>query len=200
MDRTRQAKPDRSPLELEMDISNWINLGIFVVTALVGILAWLGTRQAAREARSSQEAANAAAARSASAAEDATRLQRRMVEIESQRHEEAALDARRARLKAEKTRREVHRFNRIYHDDCLTIFNTGRVTAVRLDVRVNDRPLAEYDEFPIKLPDNASVGPDGRLDLLFMLFMGGRLRVPFDVRLTWDDESGLRGDWNGTVG
>lgn len=52
-----------------LDVSNWINLGIMAVTALAGILAWLGARYAAKEAKESQEKANRAAERSASAAE-----------------------------------------------------------------------------------------------------------------------------------
>src|SRR5438132_7737148 len=97
---------------MAMDSSNWINFGILVVTGLVGILTWWGTRQSAREARAYQEGACAAANRSASAAEKAAGDQRRMVEIESQRHTEAALEAKRARLHAERTRKSVFRFGK----------------------------------------------------------------------------------------
>lgn len=186
-------------MSVEFTWSNWINFGLLCMTALVGLLSWLGSRKSAKEARADQEEANAAARRSAIAAEEATKLQARIVQLEEARQSQSEIDARRARLHAERTSKDVFRFNRPEKDSYLTIFNSGQSSASRLEVFVNQKPLNEYQEFHPKLPERASIGSNGRLDLLMMFFVGGALQLPFEVRLAWDDSSGSRGEWAGTI-
>ena len=182
-----------------MDLSNWINLGILIVTAGLGTLSWWSARQSAREARADQEAAASAASRSALAAEEVALLQARIVAMESQRHEEAAFEARRARLHAEGTTTPVDRHGRPDREKLLTIINSGQATARRLEIRVEGRALGTYNEFYGGLPADASIGPGGHLDLPYVLFRNGDLRVPFSVALAWDDDSEMRGEWSGSV-
>lgn len=185
-----------------MDISNWINLGILIVTAFLGILSWLGARQSSREAQESQEQASTAAARSAAAAEDVAKLQRRIVEIETQRHEEAALDARRAKLHAELAKKTVpHGYDgkSSRSESFLVIANSGHAGARRIKITLNHKPISEYDEFVNRLPPDCSIGPGGRIELHYMLLREGKLCPPFTVALEWEDESPIRGAWAGTV-
>jgi len=182
-----------------MDVSNWINIGILAATLLAGFLSWLGARQSARKARKAQDQANFAAQRSAAAAEDAARAQARMLDLEQLRQADAALDVKRAKLHAEKTSREVHRFDKPAKDWYLTILNSGQSAARALQVLANGRQLGDYREFIDKLPPNASIGANGRLDLMIAFYMQGKLYPPFELTLTWDDDSGIRGQWAGTI-
>lgn len=179
--------------------SNWINIGILATTGLVGILAWLGARNSAKEACSSQDQATAAAKRSASAAQDAAGIHARMLGLEQLRQVEATLDAKRAKLHAEKTTKDVLQFDKPSKDTYLTIMNSGQSAAHCLEILVNGKPVNEYQEFLPKLEGTASIGPVGRLDLRMTFFMEGELRPPFEVTLAWDDESGMRGEWAGTI-
>lgn len=183
-----------------MELSNWINLGILLVTALVGILVWLATRNSAREAHAYQREANAAAVRSASAAEEATKLQRRMVEIENLRQTDAALDANRASLHAEITTRQAIRAGGPRQEQHLAVVNSGQACATHLQIRINNKPIGEYSEIQTPLAEDASIGPRGKLELLFKPRLDpGSLQRPFNVELTWDHASGTPGTWQGTV-
>lgn len=107
--------------------SNLINLAILFVTSLVGILAWLGARHSAREARQDQQRASEAALRSASAAEDATRLQGRMVELEEQRARDTAAESLQAALSAEYAReQQLNASGRPQNDFFVIIKNQGK--------------------------------------------------------------------------
>lgn len=176
-----------------------VNLGILVTTALVGILSWLGARQSATKAQSSHEKATAAATRSASAAQDSADIHARMLELEQLRQAESTLDAKRAKLHAEKSTKDVWRFDRPDKDTFLTITNSGQSAADKLEIQINGKPVNDYKEFIQKLSAGSSAGASGRLDLMMTFFMSGELVLPFDVTLAWDDESGIRGRWSGTI-
>jgi hypothetical protein len=177
----------------ELDTSNWINLGILVVTGLAGILAWLGSRSAAREARQDQEAANAAADRSASAAEEANKIQARMVEIEEQRHQQAALDEKKAVLIA-RLDRAWHSSGRLVNHWELVVSNRGAATARNLAIKLKDKPFEA-----IKSPCSPSraceivIGPGAEIKR--PLPGDAEFRPPFECELSWDDDSGIRGSW-----
>jgi hypothetical protein len=181
----------------ELDISNWINLGILVMTALVGILTWLGSRNAAREARQDQEAANAAADRSASAAEEANKIQTRLVEIEEQRHQQAALDEKKAALTASLDRTRKPSGQLINHWD-LVVSNQGAATARNLAIKLKDKP---FD--PIRSASSPSrvceivIGPGAEIKC--PVPGDAEFRPPFECELSWDDDSGIRGSWRSTL-
>jgi hypothetical protein len=181
-----------------VDTSNLINLGIFLITALVGILAWAGARAAAREAQAEQQRATTAAARSAAAAEEATKLQARVLQIESQRHEEAAIESRRAKLRAEKQTRSHQRNQRTIHEHFLAICNDGEGEARHVHVLVNGNPIGDLVEFNhTKLPEAASIGP--RSEVTFYIREGGSNYPPFRVEITWSDDSPIKGNWSGAI-
>ena len=183
----------------KMEISNWINFGILFVTALVGVLCWLGARNAAREAREDQRIANDAAKRSASAAEEANTIQTRFVEIEESREsasaaaaEKAALAAKRAILTAQIKKRSP--------GSVLVIRNSGPACAREIEVLMNESPLNEYREFDTTLPAGSEIAPGGTLELPYVLFRNGKLWPPFHVALSWSDDSDQRGTWDSSLG
>jgi hypothetical protein len=176
-----------------VDTSNWINLGILVMTGLVGLLSWLGSRNAAKEAREDQKVANAAADRSASAAEDANKIQARMIEIEDQRHQKAVTEAKKAVLVARLDRTSKPDGRPVNHWD-LVVSNHGAATARNLEVEIAGKPFG--------IPESASSCSSMRE---ILIDRGGEVkwplpgdrefRPPFECKLEWDDDSGVRGNW-----
>jgi type II secretory pathway pseudopilin PulG len=185
----------------ELTLSNLLNVGILAVTALVGILAWLGARKSAREAREDQARANAAADRSAEAAEEALRLQRRVVELEEQRARETATDTQRAVLDAKYVREQRMTANgKLQSEFFVNVRNKGQATARDLRVVVDGVPADEHDQVMLNRPmSECTVGAGGELRLRLTLHLGGGLSAPFDVSIDWSDESGIPGHWEGTL-
>ncbi len=81
------------------------------------------------------------------------------------------------------------------YDLFLSIINTGGGTASRVRVLIDDKPITTYSEFLTEVPENLSIGPNGRLDILYVLFSKGTLNSMFHVKLFWDDASGQNGEW-----
>ncbi len=184
---------------VDLELSNWINLGILIVAGLVGILAWLGACNAAKEARKSQDEANKAAKRSASAAERANSIQTDILKIEESRQAEAAAESRRAALTAGILEKDAFHFDEPTKELYLVIRNTGASCARDIEVLVDDCPLNDYREFPTKIPSDAHIGPQGDLELVFWLTASGKLKCPFRVALSWSDDSGQRNSWSSTL-
>jgi hypothetical protein len=184
-----------------MELSNWINLGILGVTALVGILAWLGARKSAKEAHKDQRDANAAAVRSANAAEEATRLQNRIVEIEEQREDQAGQLERRAALRARYERdQRITSVGKIQTSFFVVVENTGRASARNLQIVVDGTPVDDHRQVMLDRPSSECVvGPGGELRLGLSLYLGGGLHTPFDVAIDWEDGTGELGHWEGTL-
>ena len=178
----------------EFNTSNLINLGILLVTALVGILTWLGSRNAAREAQRDQKAANAAADRSASAAEEANRIQTRIVAIEEERQRQTALNEKKALLLAR--RDPSSKFASMWD---LVVCNQGAATARNLVVTLAGKPFDMVDSGGASSPKCRSViAPGGQMRHL-LVSGGTEIRPPFECDLSWDDDSGIRGSWKSTL-
>ncbi len=176
----------------ELDWSNWINIGILVVTFLVGILAYLGAKRAANKAHKDQQEANAAALRSATAAEIATRLQAKIVELEETRQQKMLLDAQKARLQVSIKQKE--------NNPCLTIENHGQAAAQNLSMFISGDSVDNIDEISKPIPiASYTVDPKTSVEILYLRKHTGGLQPPFHTFLEWDDDSGTRGHWEGKV-
>jgi hypothetical protein len=176
-----------------MDATNWINLGLLVVTALVGILAWMGARRSAREAHNSQMEAVEEAKRSAHASEVANTIHARMVELEEQRQTEYNTESRRAILRAEYTEESRDFLFMSY----LIISNEGMETARNIEITLGDKPFLHYHvpKLTESRPVSAvTVGPGAHVKL----FCSQQV-LPARCALEWDDDSGRRGRWTHTL-
>jgi len=178
---------------IDLDATNWINLGLLAITGIVGVLSWRGARQAAKEARTDQQAANFAAVRSASAAEQANTIQKRLVEIEEKRERQKAVSSKKAALTAAIQRSG----DKIGYD--LVVSNRGACPAKDIEVFVNNQPLNDWEEFQPKIPEDCKIGPGGTFQSFFVLFRAGKLNLPYHVTLQWSDESSARGFWESTL-
>jgi hypothetical protein len=171
-----------------LDTSNWINLGIFVITGLVGLLSWYGARKAAREARTEQRRANDAADRSATAAQ-------RSVEIELKRDADSAIEARRARLRVERKRVQGSRREMNF----MSIINGGSAAASNIQLELNGTPYSEWQAIMgTKMDADLKIGAFSHFDIKVPAH-DGRAKFPFKIVMAWDDDSGMRGNWVGTL-
>ena len=168
----------------QIETSNWINLGILLVTGVVGILSWIGARKSAKEAGRQQVQANEAATRSADAAEKA-------VKIEEERQKQADMQSRKAHLACSVDKRQVFRHGRsqIIGDEWwLVIKNTGAASAVDVKILLNGRPIDECHEFQGKFPEQFEISPKSSFERKFE--PSKQLHQPFNVELSWSDDSG----------
>jgi hypothetical protein len=178
---------------IDLDATNWINLGLLAITGIVGVLSWRGARQAAKEAHTDQQAANLAAVRSASAAEQANTIQKRLVEIEEKRERQKAVSSKKAILTAAIQRSGDK------SSYALIVSNRGACPAKDIEVFVNDQPLNDWKEFLTKIPEDCKIGPGGTFQSIFLLFRAGKLMPPYHVILRWSDESSARRGWESTL-
>lgn len=168
-------------------LSVLINLGILIVTALVGILAWYEARCAAREARKDQETATAAAERIATATEQANWINSYRLAIEQARQAEETFDRRAARLTATVSGTTMTPLGE-FGD--LVIYNSGASGARDIQVLINKKPVSDY-RAPgcTTIPKEAVLGPKTQFSIRIIITKGLTPRQPLDVDLTWSDDS-----------
>lgn len=172
-----------------MDTSNYINLGLLIVTLIVGLFSiWISSK-AARDARDNQQRAN-------DAAERAAECQMRTTQIEQARYDKSILDAKRALLHAELGWVPEQMGGVETKQNYIAVVNSGQATATSLQTLINGKAIATLREFA-QLPADVTVGPRGYVRIPYDPF--GDMQAPFAVELEWTDMSDERGHWVGSV-
>lgn len=120
--------------------------------------------------------------------------------------EQARIQERLLRLEA---RREAARYaaaqKAILHADIapsgssrkLLITNIGEAKATSVQVTMDDLPILEHDLVPQGVPEIREVASGGTIPYLLAAHMGSPRVVR--VRVTWEDDSGTRGDWSSAL-
>jgi len=111
----------------------------------------------------------------------ATDAQQRIVKIEEQREQNRRAQALQAIL-----RPELRKTGR--NSDRLYIVNQGAAEARNIRVEMDGKPLAEHPAAVRNDPMPDFVGPDSEIGCLLAFHM--QCTPPFDLKITWDDDSG----------
>jgi hypothetical protein len=115
-----------------------------------------------------------------------TRLQERLLTLESARERDRLLDARRAQLRAEITHAGL--------DYRLVVRNVGNAEARAVRVYVDDRPLSDHAIIVLSQDEEVSIfGPGVDVRYIMRIAIGSSRR--YDVRIEWEDDSGEPGLW-----
>ncbi len=157
------------------DTAAWVGSIISTAALIVSIVALLKSARAQREALAAQREANDA--------------QRRIVEIEEQREKDRIRVARRAELRA-----ALRRAGNSYR---LYLINDGECDARNVAVTLDGKPLAEH---PIALHDmtmSSVIGRRSEASCILGIHLG--CGPPFDIEITWDDDSQERRSYKSTL-
>jgi hypothetical protein len=131
----------------------------------------------------------ASSVRSNAIAAEQTRIQERLLRLEARR--EAARNA--AAQKAILSGQIVPSGN----SRKLLISNIGEAKATNVDVTTDNRPVLEHDLVPKGVTEIREVAPGGTIPYLLATHMGSPSVV--SVRVTWEDDSGVPGEWSSTL-
>jgi hypothetical protein len=128
--------------------------------------------------------------RSGGAAAEANAVQRRLVAIEEGRESERRTQSQTAVLRPalRKTGKSTYRL-------CVT--NAGASAAKDLQVRLDGKPLAEHDAAVANNALPSLVGPHSEVACLLGLHL--QCAPPFQIHMTWHDDSGEQGRYEGTL-
>lgn len=152
------------------DLASWVGVVIASGSLVVAIIALLKRSRAQQEAKD---------------------VQRRLVAIEEQRESERRAQAQRAVLRPA--------LCKTGSADCrLYLSNAGPVEARNVKVLLNGKPLNEH---PAALPNDtlpALIGPESQVSCP-MVFAIGTPLPPFEIEITWEDDSGHPGLYKGML-
>lgn len=150
------------------------------------VASWLGVLVAA----GSLCVAVIALRRSGRAAAEANDVNRRMVAIEEQRESERRANAQRAVLRPSLRKSGTSSYR-------LVVENAGASAARNVDVRLDGKPFGEHDAAIQNDTLPTMVGPSSEVTCLLGLHL--QCAPPFQIEMTWDDDSSERGRYEGTL-
>jgi hypothetical protein len=120
----------------------------------------------------------------------ANATQRRLVEIEEGRDRERVAAGRRADLRA-----EIREFG--LHSERLYVINEGSAAAHDVADFLDGVALAEHDAAVANDPLSTVIGPRSEASCLLMTTLS--CATPFDIRITWQDDSGEPREYRSTL-
>jgi hypothetical protein len=144
------------------DAASWVGIGIAGCSLAVSVWAVINSNRA-------QKAANAA--------------QKRIVEIEEQRETDRVQQSKQAKIIPTIKKRNGNTTS--YH---LYLKNEGDASARNICLMIDNKPLAEHQAFCSSDTMPESIGQHSEIS--FPLALSRACNPPFEIRVTWDDDSG----------
>ncbi|NIA15989.1 MAG: hypothetical protein GWP08_18145 [Nitrospiraceae bacterium] len=175
------------------DTANWIGIGISASSGVVAIIALCKSSSAQKRAIDAQR--------------QATEAQNRIVEIEEAREKDRSLAKKKALLVASLIREQtgqVRRHSAPRTRDLLRIENRGDGSAHNIVVIVDNKPVLKHPAIGhtsvrhVNPEEITKIGPQPS-QFQYLLALSRECVPPFDVRITWDDDSGEPGEYETVV-
>ena len=116
--------------------------------------------------------------------------QRRLVDIEEHRETDRLAREQRAEPRLELRETSPHGY-RLY------IINRGQAAARNIDIRIDERPLAEHPSLVEGETVPTVIGPDAEASCALALHM--QCTPPFETEIIWDDDSGHQRSYRTTL-
>lgn len=123
--------------------------------------------------------------KSVQASDEANSFQQRLVEIEEHREK----DRLSANLRAEL--RKTERSYRLY------LINDGAVEATNVSVKMDGDQLKDHPAGSASKDLGSVIGPSSEISCMLMVHRG--CMPPFDIELTWNDDSGQQRSYKSTL-
>lgn len=162
-----------------MTASDIIAIVAVCIAGLALLQGWFTNRKAARASRESNDLIKKQVA-----------IQERLTQIEQSREHAKKIQSLRAKVCA--VVRESDRGSWK-----LVVTNTGQSTARNVIIKLDDKPLMEHDALPNNVTEIKSIGPMS--DISFFLCFTRNCHPPFELEVTWDDDSGQQGRYGTTL-
>lgn len=125
------------------------------------------------------------------------RTQRRSLEIEEARETDRLHLQKRARLVAGIRKDIVSRGRRSGEQHMLLVENTGEAEAREIVLTMDGQSVLEHPAIYRGQNEVRQVGPQS--SFRYILSLTTQVRPPFDVEMTWTDDSGMPGQYRTTV-
>ena len=119
-----------------------------------------------------------------------TEMQKRITQLEESRERERAIQSQKAYLKAEL--RKVERNN--YR---LVIENSGQGTARNVKATLDGMPILEHPAIASSQQEIILIGPYSEISYMAGITFG--CSPPFEFKVTWEDNSGVPGEYETTL-
>jgi len=121
------------------------------------------------------------------------KLQARIVALEEAREKDRLAEKQKANLTARIMREPGTRNMR----DLLVIENSGHGEARNIKIILANKPILEHPAVLQGTNEVTKVGPNSHIQYLLALCMGNY--PPFDIEITWEDDSGESGKYSTTL-
>lgn len=127
------------------------------------------------------------------------KLQARIVALEEAREKDRLAEKKKANLTAKITKEELRRSStsRIYWQYHLVVENKGLSEARDIEIILAGKPILEHPAIPQGTDEITRVGPNSSIQYLLAPSMGNY--PPFDIEITWEDDSGEVGEYSTTL-
>ena len=127
------------------------------------------------------------------------KLQTRIVALEEVREKDRLAEKNKANLTAKITKEELRRSSthRISWQHHLVVENKGVCGASNIKIILAGKPILEHPAVPQGTDEVTKVGPDSHIQYLLALSSGNY--PPFDIEITWEDDSGEPGKYGTTL-
>lgn len=119
-----------------------------------------------------------------------TEMQKRITQIEEAREQDRAIQSRKANLKAELRKVERNSYR-------LVINNSGQGTARNVEAKLDGKPILEHPAIASSQQEIKLIGPCSEISYITGIALD--CSPPFKFKVTWEDDSGVPGEYETTL-
>lgn len=122
--------------------------------------------------------------------EQQVEIQCRLVQIEQSREQARVLQSQQAVIRAELCKLGTGNWR-------LVVRNSGQSTACNVTLALDGQPFTEHKATVRGEQEIREIGPESEIS--YCIVISNECKPPFDLEVTWDDDSGRKGQYRTTL-